>query len=87
MDLTRKMTDENQHPEIVEYEWIDDVFRVWETRFGLWSSETKQERKMLTGLTKESVIEMTRWHLKCEQDGTLDQYTRVVNSGVVGGKL
>ena len=30
---------------------------------------------------------MTRWHLKCEQEGTLDQYTRVVNSGVVGGKL
>ena len=84
---TYLQNDENQHPEIVEYEWIDDVFRVWETRFGLWSSETKQGRKMLTGLTKESVIEMTRWHLKCEQDGTLDQYTRVVNSGVVGGKL
>jgi len=30
---------------------------------------------------------MTRWHLKCEQEGTLDQYTRVVNNGVVGGKL
>ena len=87
MDLIRKMTDEKQHPEIAEYEWVDDVFRVWETRFGLWSSETKQGRKMLTGLTKDSVIEMTRWHLKCEQDGTLEQYTRVVNSGVVGGKL
>ena len=81
------MTDEKQHPEIAEYEWIDDIFRVWETRFGLWSSETKQGRKMLTGLTKESVIEMTRWHLKCEQDGTLEKYTRVVNSGVVDGKL
>ena len=30
---------------------------------------------------------MTRWHLKCIQDGTIEQYTRVVNSGVVGGKL
>ena len=28
----------NEHPEIAEYEWIDDCFRVWETRFGLWSS-------------------------------------------------
>jgi hypothetical protein len=41
----------------------------------------------LTGATKDGVIEMSRWHLKCIQDGTLDQYTRVVNSGVVGGKL
>ena len=30
---------------------------------------------------------MTRWHLKCIQDGTLEDYSRVVNSGVVGGKL
>lgn len=77
----------SEHPEIVEYEWIDDCFRVWETRYGLWSSETKQGRQMLTGLTREAVVTMTRWHLKCEQEGTLDQYTRVVNSGVVGGKL
>ena len=48
---------------------------------------TKQGRKMLTGHTMDGVIDMTRWHLKCEQDGTLEQYTRVVNSGVVGGKL
>lgn len=85
-----EMLDEAQrreHPEIAEHEWIDETFRVWETRFGLWQSETKEGRKMLTGLTKDVVVNMTRWHLKCEQDGTLEQYTRVVNSGVVGGKL
>ena len=76
-----------EHPEIAEYEWIDDCFRVWETRYGLWSSETKQGRKMLTGLEKESVIMMTRWHLKCEQEGWPEGSVRVVNSGVVGGKL
>ena len=42
---------------------------------------------MLTGGTEEGVIHMTSWQLKCEQDGTLHLYTRVVNSGVVGGKL
>ena len=42
---------------------------------------------MLTGGTREGVITMTHWHLKCEQDGTLDDYSRVINSGVVGGKL
>ena len=67
--------------------WIDDCFRVWETRYGLWSTETKQGRKMLTSLTREAVVSMTRWHLKCEQDGTLEQYTRVVGSAIVDGKL
>lgn len=76
-----------EHPEIAEYEWIDDCFRVWETRFGLWSSETKQGRKMLTGLDKENVIMMTRWHLKCEQEGWPEGSVRVVNNGIVGGKL
>ena len=33
------------------------------------------------------LIKMTRWHLMCLQDGSLEDYTRVVNSGVVGGKL
>tara|TARA_B100000927_G_scaffold290369_1_gene289013 strand:+ start:26 stop:277 length:252 start_codon:yes stop_codon:yes gene_type:complete len=66
---------------------IDDVFYVWKTRFGLYTTMTKQGRKMLTGATRDSVVTMTRWHLKCEQDGTLEQYTKVVNSGVVGGKL
>ena len=40
----------------------------------------------ITGMTREGVITMTRWHLMCLQDGSLQDYTRVVNSGVVGGK-
>ena len=66
---------------------IDDTFYVWKTRFGLYTSMTTEGRKMLTGGTEEGVIHMTSWQLKCEQDGTLHLYTRVVNSGVVGGKL
>jgi len=68
-------------------ELIDDVFYVWKTRYSLYSSMTKQGRKMMTGATKDGVIELTRWHLKCEQDGTLEQYTRVVGDAFVGGKL
>jgi hypothetical protein len=68
-------------------ELIDDVFYVWETRYGLYSSMTKQGRQMMTGATKDGVVTMTRWHLKCEQDGTLEQYTRVVGDAFVGGKL
>ena len=81
------MTETNVHPEIAEHEWIDDCFRVFEPRMGLWSTETKEGRKMLTGMKKEDVVSMTRWHLKCEQEGTLDQYTRVIGDAYVGGKL
>ena len=82
-ELARKQ--EFKIPESAEL--IDEFFYVWKTRFGLHSTMTIEGRKMLTGLKKKDVIEMTRWHLKCEQDGTLDDYTRVINSCVVGGKL
>ena len=68
-------------------ELIDEAFYVWKTRYGLYSSMTKQGRNMMTGATKDGVTLMTRWHLKCEQDGTLEQYTRVVGDAFVGGKL
>ena len=47
------MTEPKVHPEIAEHEWIDDCFRVFETRMGLWSTETKEGRKMLTGMKKK----------------------------------
>lgn len=70
-------------------EWIDDTFYIKETRFGLFTSVLKEPlgQHFLTGATKDGVISVSRWHLKCLQDGSLQDYTRVVNSGVVGGKL
>lgn len=68
-------------------ELIDECFYVWETRYGLYSTMTKQGRNMMTGGTKDGVCLMTRWHLKCEQEGTLDLYTRIVGSAFVDGKL
>ena len=65
----------------------DEAFVVRESRFGLFNSTTVKGRKMLTGATKDGVILMTRWHLKCEQEGWPEGSVRVVNSGVVGGKL
>ena len=80
-------TVENNIPEDVE--WIDDAFYIKKTRFGLYTSILKNPlgQHFITGATEDGVINMTRWHLKCLQDGSLDDYTRVVNSGVVGGKL
>ena len=76
-----------EHPEIAEVNWIDDAFYVEKTRF-MWKSVRKDTgRDFLFGIDEKSVTDMTRWHLKCIQDGSLDYNTRVVNDGVVGGKL
>ena len=72
-----------------DVEWIDDAFYIKKTRFGLYTSILKEPygAHFLTSLKREDVIEMTRWHLKCLQEGTIDDYSKVINSGVVGGKL
>ena len=72
-----------------DVEWIDDAFYIKKTRFGLYTSILKNPlgQHFITGATEDGVLTMSRWHLKCAQEGTLDDYTRIVNSGVVGGKL
>ena len=69
--------------------WIDDAFYIKETRFGLYTSILKEPlgQHFITGATKDGVLTVTRWHLKALQEGTLQDYSRVINSGVVGGKL
>lgn len=80
-------TVEKNIPENVE--WIDDCFYIKKTRFGMHTSILKEPlgQHFITGLEYETVLNVTRWHLKSFQEGTLDQYTRVVNDGTVGGKL
>ena len=70
--------------------WIDDAFFIKKTRFGLYTSVVKEPifgAHFITGGTEKAVLEVTRWHLKCLQDGTLEDYTRTINNGIVGGKL
>ena len=69
--------------------WIDDCFYVKKTRFGMHTSILKDPlgQHFITGMEYDTVLNVTRWHLKALQEGALDEYTRVVNSGVVGGKL
>jgi hypothetical protein len=80
-------TVEKDIPEDVE--WIDDSFYIKKTRFGLYTSILKDPlgQHFITGATEDGVLQTTRWHLQSLQEDTLDEYTRVVNSGVVGGKL
>lgn len=80
-------TVETEIPEDVE--WIDDAFYIKKTRFGMHISILKNPlgQHFISGLEYDTVLSVTRWHLKALQDGTLDDHSRVVNSGVVGGKL
>ena len=64
-------------------ELFDECFYVWETRFGLFSSMTTKGRQVLTGGVRDNVVMMTRWHLKCEQEGWPEGSVRVVGSSVV----
>ena len=66
MESTMDSTNGEQVTEVIVpegAELIDECFYVWETRYGLYSTMTKEGRNM-----------------KCEQEGTLHLYTRVVNS-------
>ena len=80
-------TVEKNIPEDVE--WIDDAFYIKKTRFGMHTSILKEPlgQHFITGMEYQTVLDVTRWHLKALQEGNLEKYTRVVNSGVVGGKL
>ena len=72
-------TIEQNIPEDVE--WIDDAFYIKKTRFGLHTSILKDPlgQHFITGLEYEDVLKVTRWHLKCLQEDTLDEYTRAVS--------
>jgi hypothetical protein len=67
--------------ELLEDETVhDDAFVVRETRYGLFQSHTVEGRAMLTGANRENVVIMTRWHLKCEQEGWPEESVRVVST-------
>ena len=80
-------TIEKDIPEDVE--WLDDAFYINKTMFGLYTSVLKNPLggHFITGATREGVLAVSRWHLKCLQDGTLEDHSYVVNSGIVSGKL
>ena len=77
MDLTNTMTDKKL---------IDDCFYVVKARF-LWHSYDKDDNGLVSALTEEQCISGTRFYLKGRQEGWSSDTSRVVNDGVVGGKL
>ena len=70
-----------------DYVWYDDCFRVYKTQYGLWHSAAKDGEELVTALTEDQCISGTRFYLKGRQEGWTEDSSRVVNDGVVGGKL
>lgn len=64
---------------------IDDAFYVIETRWKTWKSYDKDNKELVTSLSKEICISHTRFYLKGLQEG----FDHEANSyeGTVGGKL
>lgn len=78
------MTNQNEHPEIAEVDWIDGEFRVEESRWKTWKSFHKNGDSLITSLSQESCIAATRFYLKGKQEGFENSKSY---EGTVGGKL
>jgi hypothetical protein len=76
-----------EHPEISEHTWIDDAFRVYKTKYSMWHSAAKDGEELVTAMTEELCVSMTRFYLKGRQEGWTEESSRVLNDGKVGGKL
>ena len=77
MDLIKRMT---------EPKLIDDAFYVKKARF-LWHSFDKDGNGLVSALNEGQCINATRFYLKGKQEGWGVENSRVMNDGVVGGKL
>ena len=77
MDLIKRMT---------EPKLIDDAFYVKKARF-LWHSFDKDGNGLVSALNEGQCINATRFYLKGKQEGWDVENSRVMNDGVVGGKL
>jgi len=78
------MSVQNEHLEIAEVDWIDDAFRVEETRWKSYRSYSKEGKELVTSLHRNTCIDATRFYLKGCQEGWI---TTTTYEGTVGGKL
>ena len=77
-------TNQNEHPEITEVNWIDDAFYVKKGMY-LWTSVDKEGKNLLSSLTEEECIKASRFYLKRLQEGWGENSIKY--EGTVGGKL
>ncbi len=73
-----------EQPETTDIEWIDDAFRIEETRWKTFRSFSKEGKELITSLQRDTCIAATRFYLKGCQEGWGAARTY---EGTVGGKL
>ena len=62
----------------------DDCFTVAKQRWGTWISTSTEGEKLITALSEDVCVRVTRWYLKCRIDGFPEVKSY---DGTVGGKL
>ena len=80
----------SEHPEIAEHEWFETEygeFRVEQKRFGTWTSYSKDGTALITGLTREVVLQGTPFHLEGVATNWANARSSKPFDGIVGGKL
>lgn len=66
-------------------ELVDDLFYVWQQRWGTWTTADREGKHLITSLTRDIAVSATHFYLKGRQEGwdTPD----IAHSGTVDGKL
>ena len=73
-----------------QYEWFETPygkFRVEQKRFGTWDSYGEDGSCYLTGPTRESIMDGTRFYLEGKATNWANYVTSQQFDGTVGGKL
>lgn len=70
---------------MTEAAMIDDCFYIKRQRWGTFISVNKDGTSLITSLTEDQCIDVTRWYLKAKQEGFTDGSKSY--DSVVGSKL
>lgn len=70
---------------MTEAAMIDDCFYIKRQRWGTFISVNKDGTLLITSLTEDQCIDVTRWYLKAKQEGFTDGSKSY--DSVVSGKL
>jgi len=71
----------------MDKELIDGCFYIQEKKWGTYQSHYPDGKGILTSLTGEECISITRWYLKQKQENAFDKLTEKTYSSEVSGKL
>jgi hypothetical protein len=69
-----------------EKKLYDDAFYVEQKKWGTWQSYDKDGNGIITSLSEEETVRITRYYLKLKQENRLNE-VETTYEGTVGGKI